>query len=113
MALEGLLEPDKVEEIVGKALVQMQFKIPKIGNIAGCKVTDGLIKRNSNARLIRDGEVVGSGDISSLKRFKDDAREVKEGLECGIGLEGIGKYLEGDIIESYIIKQIKRKLEAN
>ena len=113
LALEGLLEPDKVEEIVGKALVQMQFKIPKIGNIAGCKVTDGLIKRNSNARLIRDGEVVGSGDISSLKRFKDDAREVKEGLECGIGLEGIGKYLEGDIIESYIVKQIKRKLEAN
>jgi len=113
LALEGLLEPDLVEEIVGKALVQMQFKIPKIGNIAGCKVTEGLIKRNSNARLIRDGEVFGSGDVSSLKRFKDDAREVKEGLECGIGLEGIGKYREGDIIESYIVKQIKRKLEAN
>ncbi len=113
LALEGLLEPDLVEEITGRALVQAQFKIPKIGNIAGCKVTEGLIKRNADARLIRDEEVIGSGTVSSLKRFKDDAKEVKEGLECGIGLAGISKYNEGDIIESFVVKKIKRKLEAN
>ncbi|MFH1852311.1 MAG: translation initiation factor IF-2 [Candidatus Neomarinimicrobiota bacterium] len=113
LALEGMLEPDSVEEIVGRALVQASFKIPSIGFIAGCKVTEGIMKRNASARLIRDDEVVGTGNISSLKRFKDDAKEVKDGLECGIGLDGVSKYKEGDIIESFIVKKIKRKLEAN
>ncbi len=113
LALEGLLKPDEVEEINGKAIVQTQFKIPKIGFIAGCKVTEGLITRNAMARLIRDEEEIYKGKINSLKRFKDDAREVKDGLECGIGIEGVSKYLENDIIEVFEIKQIKRKLEAN
>jgi len=113
LTLEGLLEPDLIEEIIGRARVQIQFKIPNIGNIAGCKVSEGIIKRNAEARLIRDNEVIGTGLISSLKRFKDDAKEVKEGLECGIGLDGISKYKEDDIIESFVVKQIKRKLETN
>ncbi len=113
MALEGLLKPEEVEEIKGKALVQAQFKIPKIGFIAGCKVSEGIITRNDMARLLRDEEELFSGKITSLKRFKDDAKEVKEGLECGIGIEGFSKYQEGDIIEVFEIKQIKRKLETN
>ena len=113
LAMEGLLEPDKVETILGKAIVQQQFKIPKIGFIAGCKVDDGLIVRNAKSRLIRDQEIIGEGPITSLKRFKDDAREVKEGLECGIGIEGIKKYQDGDIIEVYEVREVKRKLVLN
>ena len=111
LALEGLLEPDKVENIMGKAIVQQQFKIPNIGFIAGSKVTEGIIQRNINARLYRDDELIIEGKIESLKRFKDDAKEVKEGLECGIGIVGAKKYKEGDLIEAYEIKEIKRTLE--
>lgn len=113
LALEGLLEPDKVEEIVGRAEVQAQFKIPKIGFIAGAKVTEGNIVRNGKARLLRDDEIIAEGVVSSLKRFKDDAKEVKEGLECGIGIDGVNKYEEGDIIELYAVKEIKRTLETH
>jgi len=113
LALEGMLEPDKVESSLGKAEVLMQFKIPKIGFIAGCKVTEGLIIRNGKARVIRDGEVFHEGLINSLKRHKDDAKEVRDGLECGIGIDGIKKFLEGDIIEVYEIREVKRKLEKN
>ena len=111
LALEGLLEPDKVENIMGKAIVQQQFKIPNIGFIAGSKVTEGIIQRNINARLYRDDKLIIEGKIESLKRFKDDAKEVKEGLECGIGIVGAKKYKEGDLIEAYEIKEIKRTLE--
>jgi len=111
LALEGLLEPEKVENIMGKAIVQQQFKIPNIGFIAGSKVTEGIIQRNINARLYRDDELIIEGKIESLKRFKDDAKEVKEGLECGIGIVGAKKYKEGDMIEAYEIKEIKRTLE--
>ena len=111
LALEGLLDPDKVEKIMGKAIVQQQFKIPNIGFIAGSKVTEGIIQRNINARLYRDDELIIEGKIESLKRFKDDAKEVKEGLECGIGIVGAKKYKEGDLIEAYEIKEIKRTLE--
>ena len=113
LALEGLLEPDQVENSIGKATVLTQFKIPKIGFIAGCKVTDGVVIRNGKARVIRDGEVFFEGLINSLKRHKDDAKEVKDGLECGIGVEGVKKFFEGDIIEVYEIKEVKRKLELN
>ncbi len=113
LALEGMLEPDKVESSIGKAKVLTQFKIPKIGFIAGCKVADGKVIRNGKARVIRDGEVFFEGLINSLKRHKDDAKEVKDGLECGIGVEGIKKFIEGDIIEVYEIKEVKRKLELN
>jgi translation initiation factor IF-2 len=110
LALEGMLEPDKVEKSLGKAEVLTQFKIPKIGFIAGCKVTEGLIIRNGKARLIREGEIFSEGLINSLKRHKDDSKEVKEGLECGIGIVGVRKFIEGDIIEVYEIENKKRKL---
>ena len=113
LALEGLLEPDKIEDSLGTAEVLTQFKIPKIGFIAGCKVTKGLIMRNGKARVLRDGELVSEGLINSLKRHKDDTKEVKEGLECGIGVDGIKKFKEGDIIEVYEIREVKRKLELN
>ena len=112
MALEGLLEPELKEKITGKALVQAQFKIPKLGFIAGSKVSEGIIKRNDKARLFRNDEIIiDNCDISSLKRFQEDVKEVKEGLECGIGLSGAFKYEEGDIIEVFEVKEIKRKLE--
>ncbi len=110
MALEGLLDPDMIESSLGKAEVLTQFKIPKIGFIAGCKVVEGFVIRNSKARIVRDGEVIFEGLVNSLKRHKDDAREVKEGLECGIGVDGIKKFNEGDIIEIYEIKEVKRTL---
>ena len=111
LALEGLLEPDKVEKILGKAIVQQQFKIPNLGFIAGSKVTEGIIKRNVQARLFREEELIIEGKIGSLKRFKDDIKEVKEGLECGIGIEGAKKYKDGDVIEAFEIEEIKRTLE--
>ena len=111
LALEGLLDPEKVENVVGKALVQQQFKIPNLGFIAGSKVTEGFIKRNMNARLYRDDQLVIEGKIESLKRFKDDVKDVKDGLECGIGISGMKKYLEGDIIEVFEVKEIKRTLD--
>ena len=111
LALEGLLDPDKIENIVGKALVQQQFKIPNIGFIAGSKVTEGVIKRNMSARLYRDDELFIEGKIESLKRFKDDVKDVKDGLECGIGISGMKKYLEGDVIEVFEVKEIKRTLD--
>ena len=110
LALEGMLEPDKVESSIGKAQVLTQFKIPKIGFIAGCRVTEGLIIRNGKARVIRDGELLMEGLINSLKRHKDDAKEVKDGLECGIGIDGIKKFQENDVIEVYEINEVKRKL---
>ena len=113
LTLEGLLEPDKVEEIVGRATVLEQFKIPQIGFIAGSQVTEGIIKRNGLARLIRDDEVISEGhQLASLKRFKDDVKEVKEGMECGIALEDVKKYKKDDVIEIYEIKEVKRKLES-
>ncbi len=113
LALEGLLEPDKIEKSIGKAQVLTQFKIPKIGFIAGCKVTEGLIIRNGKARVLRDGELLIEGLINSLKRHKDDAKEVKDGLECGIGVDGVKKFQENDIIEVYEINEVKRKLVLN
>ena len=113
LALEGLLEPDQVESGLGKAEVLTQFKIPKIGFIAGCKVVEGLIIRNGKARVTRQGELLAEGLINSLKRHKDDAKEVKEGMECGIGIDGVKKFQEGDIIEVYEIREVKRKLELS
>jgi translation initiation factor IF-2 len=111
LALEGLLDPDKIENVIGKALVQQQFKIPNIGFIAGSKVTEGIIKRNMSARLYRDGELFIEGKIESLKRFKDDVKDVKDGLECGIGISGMKKYLEGDVIEVFEVEEVKRTLD--
>ena len=113
LALEGLLEPEKVEENLGKAIVQEAFKIPKIGFIAGSKVLEGTIVRNAKARVIREDEEIADGEINSLKHLKDDAKEMREGFECGIGLDNFSKFKEGDIIVCYEIKSIKRSLELN
>ena len=113
LALEGLLEPETVEETLGRAQVQEAFKIPKIGVIAGSKVTEGIIVRNAKARVLREEEEIASGEITSLKHLKDDAKEIREGFECGIGLKDFSKFKEGDIIICYQMKSIKRTLELS
>jgi len=109
-ALEGLLAPEKKEEIVGTAEVRDLFKIPKVGNIAGCYVLDGKIARSNRVRVIRDGIQVYEGTMSSLKRFKEDVRDVEAGFECGIGLENFNDIKVGDNIEAFRIVESKRKL---
>ena len=105
-AMIGMLDAIKKEVILGKALVQETFKVSKIGTIAGCRVTDGVIRRQAKARLIRDGVVAWEGDIATLKRFKDDASEVKSGYECGISLVNFNDIKVGDEIEAYMIESI-------
>jgi translation initiation factor IF-2 len=109
-ALEGLLSPEKNEEITATIDVREVFKVPKVGAIAGCYVQDGKITRGNKVRLVRDGIVVFEGGISSLKRFKDDVREVESGFECGIGLEGFNDIKVGDTIEAFKIVETQRKL---
>ncbi len=105
-AMIGMLDAIEREVILGKALVQETFKVSKIGTIAGCRVTDGLIRRQAKARLIRDGVVIWDGDIASLKRFKEDANEVKQGYECGISLVNYNDIKVGDEIEAFVIEKI-------
>ncbi len=110
-ALEGLLAPEEKEEVLGTVTVREIFKVPKIGTVAGCYVVDGKITRNNKVRVIRDGLEVFTGNLTSLKRFKDDAREVDAGYECGIGLENFNDIKVGDILEAFKMVEIKRKLE--
>ena len=110
-AMVGLLDPIKEESSLGRAEVRDTFSIPKIGVIAGCYITSGLVRRNANARLLRDNRVIHEGKMSSLRRFKDDAREVQAGFECGIGLEGFNDVKVGDVIEVYEFKEIAPTLE--
>lgn len=109
-AMEGMLSPEIKEEITGTAEVQEVFKISKVGTIAGCIVKEGKIHNDCKLRLIRDGIVVYTGELSSLKRFKDDAKEVAAGLECGIGIENYNDIKVGDIIEAFRETEIKKKL---
>jgi translation initiation factor IF-2 len=109
-AMEGLLAPELREETIGLAEVRDTFKVPKIGVIAGCYITSGLVKRGAQVHLIREGIEVFTGKISSLKRFKDDAREVATGFECGIGLEGFNDIKTGDQFEIFEIREIAKKL---
>ena len=109
-ALSGLLAPSIRERIVGNAQVLEVFDITKVGNIAGCRVTDGIIKRASSVRLLRDDTVVYEGRLATLKRFKDDAREVKEGLECGMAFESYHDIRAGDVIEAFEIEEVARSL---
>jgi translation initiation factor IF-2 len=109
-ALEGMLTPSVSEEVLATVEVREIFKVSKVGTIAGCYVKDGRIMRNNKVRLVRDGLVVFDGSISSLKRFKDDVREVEQGFECGIGLEGYNDIKRSDIIEAYRTVETKRKL---
>ncbi|MCM8782315.1 MAG: translation initiation factor IF-2 [Candidatus Omnitrophica bacterium] len=109
-AMEGMLEPISKEVFLGRAIVKQTFRISKIGVIAGCYVQKGTISRQAKIKLIRDRQVVYEGKLGSLKRFKDDVREVAEGFECGIGLAGHDDIKEGDIIEAYIIETVARRL---
>jgi translation initiation factor IF-2 len=109
-AMEGLLEPIYKEVVQGRAEVREIFRVPKVGAIAGSYVTDGKITRTAGLRLLRDGVIVYEGRIASLRRFKDDAKEVVAGFECGIGIEGFNDIHQGDVIEAYVKEQIERKL---
>jgi translation initiation factor IF-2 len=111
-AMEGMLSPEIKEEITGTAEIRETFKISKIGTIAGCMVTNGKIFRNSNIRLIRDGVVIFTGELSSLKRFKDDVKEVAKGYDCGLQVKNYNDIQEGDIIEAFKEVAVKKKLKT-
>jgi translation initiation factor IF-2 len=110
-ALEGLLEPEISETISGTAQVREVFRVPKVGQVAGCLVTEGNIKRGDKVRVIRDATVIYDGIILSLKRFKDDVREVASGFECGIKIEDYNDMKIEDVIEAYQVEELARKLE--
>ena len=109
-AMSGMLTPDKKEEVLGTAEIREVFKVSKIGSIAGCMVTAGLVRRSARLRLLRDNVVIFTGELESLKRFKDDAREVKEGFECGLNIKGYNDISKGDLIEFFEIKEVARVL---
>ncbi len=109
-AMEGLLAPTMVEKNIGKAEIRQVFKTSKSGAVAGCMVIEGVIKRSGGARLLRDGAAIWTGKIGGLKRFKDDAKEVKEGFECGISLDGYSEFKEGDVIEAFEVEEVKQTL---
>ena len=109
-AMEGMLEPTSEEVITGNIEVREIFRISKIGTVAGCYVTDGMVKRSNQVRLIRDGIVIYTGEINQLKRFKDEASEVKNGYECGLSIRNFNDIKAGDIIEGFEIKEVKRTL---
>jgi translation initiation factor IF-2 len=110
-ALEGLLRPEEREVVSGEAEVRQLFRVPKIGVVAGCLVRSGVINRQGRVRVVRDGVEVYDGTITSLRRFKDDVREVREGFECGIGLTNFNDIKVGDVIEAYRTEEIARTLE--
>ena len=110
-AMVGLLAPEFEEVVTGDAEVREIFSVPRIGKIAGCYVLNGVITRNSKVRFIREGTIIWKGTVQSLKRFKDDAREVAAGYECGIGLSDFQDLRPGDIIETYEEREIERTLE--
>jgi len=110
-AMEGMLSAEMKEEVKGAAEIRETFKISKIGTIAGCMVTEGLIERNHDVRVIRDGVVVYTGKLGSLKRFKDDAKEVRQGFECGLNIENFNDIKVGDIVEAYEMVEVRRTLD--
>lgn len=110
-ALEGMLSPEIQEKIVANVQVREIFKITKVGTIAGCLVLDGKIKRDTKIRIIRDGIVVYTGKLGSLKRYKDDVKEVISGMECGLNIDNFNDIKEGDIVEGYDEIEIKRTLK--
>ena len=110
-AMEGMLEPDQVERSLGEAEVLELFKASKVGTIAGSRVTEGRITRDAEVRLVRDGTVVWTGRFGSLRRFKDDVREVEQGQECGITLDGFADVKVGDVLEAFETQQVEKTLE--
>ena len=109
-AMSGMLTPDKKEEIIGTAEIRQVFKVSKIGSIAGCMVTSGLVRRTARLRLLRDNVVIFTGELESLKRFKDDVREVKESFECGLNIKNYNDIQENDVLEFFEIKEVARTL---
>jgi translation initiation factor IF-2 len=108
-ALTGMLEPEFVERDLGKSEVRALFRISKIGNVAGCRVISGEVRRNAKARIVRGGKVIYEGEIASLKHLQQDVREVRAGFECGITIKGFTDFLEGDMIECYVVE--KKEIE--
>ena len=109
-ALSGMLAPEKREEITGLVEIRQVFRASKIGTIAGCYVLEGIVKRSSRARLLRNNVVVWDGELESLKRFKDDVKEVRAGFECGLSLKNYNNYEEGDQLEVYDLTEVARTL---
>jgi translation initiation factor IF-2 len=107
-----MLAPKEVEKVTGTAEVRNVFKISKVGTVAGCFVLDGKITRQNRVRLIRDGIVVYTGEISDLKRFKDDVREVTHGYECGLSIKNFNDIKVGDNVEGFVMEEVKRTLEG-
>jgi translation initiation factor IF-2 len=112
-AMEGMLAPERKEIVIGQVEVRDIFKVPKIGVIAGCYVTDGKVRRNAQVHVIRDNIKIHTGKITSLKRFKDDAKDVAAGFECGIGIENYQNLQSGDILEVIDVIEVAKKLKAN
>jgi translation initiation factor IF-2 len=111
-AMEGLLAPESKEKIVGHAQVREIFKISKVGTIAGCRVVDGKALRSARVRVVRDSVPVFEGKVASLKHFKNDAREVESGLECGVSVEGYNDVKPDDVIEFFLLEEVARTLES-
>jgi Translation initiation factor 2 (IF-2; GTPase) len=111
-ALEGMLRPEEKEVVLGEAQVRELFKVPKMGVIAGCSVRSGVINRQGRVRVIRDGVEIYDGAIASLRRFKDDVKEVRDGFECGIGVENFNDIKVGDVLECYKKEQVARTLSG-
>jgi translation initiation factor IF-2 len=107
-AMKGMLDPEFTEVVLGKAEVRETFKVSNVGTIAGCYVTEGKISRSAKLRLVRDGIVIHEGEIGSLRRFKDDVREVATGYECGISIDKFNDIKEGDVIEAFEMQEVKR-----
>jgi len=110
--LEGELAPNIEENVLGQAQIREVFSVSRVGKVAGCMVTEGLIRRDSKARLMRDNVVIHTGDLGTLRRFKDDVREVQNGYECGIALEKYNDIQVGDVIECFEVQEVARKLDA-
>lgn len=110
LAMSGMLTPDKKEEVIGTAEIRQIFKVSKIGSIAGCMVTSGVVRRSARLRLLRDNTVIFTGELDSLKRFKDDAKEVREGFECGLNIKNYNDIQEGDVLEFFEIREVARTL---
>jgi translation initiation factor IF-2 len=111
-AMVGMLEPTFEEEVIGNAEVRQLFHVPKVGTIAGCQVTDGKIIRKASVRVIREGVVVFTGRIGSLRRIKDDVKEVLAGYECGIGIDNFNDLKEGDTLEAFVMNEVEASLES-
>jgi translation initiation factor IF-2 len=109
-ALSGMLSPERRENVIGVVEVRQVFRVPKVGTVAGCYVKEGLVKRGSLVRVLRDHLVIHSGSLESLKRFKDDVKEVKSGFECGLSIKNFNDVQEGDQLEVYEIQEIARTL---